>query len=297
MTAQDPFIAEEASWTVDGIRLAGVVSGPEDGIRVLAMHGWLDNAESFSVLRKFLPQVRLVALDMPGHGLSGHRSADSGYQIWDDLPQIVGVLDALGWEDCVILGHSRGALIGGLLAAAAPERISGLVTLDGVAPHPFDERETATQLRTFLKDRNRLRERKPRIFKSPEEYAERRSRSGEPPAIALALAERALERTEEGYAWRGDPRLSGASAIKLSQAQINGILSSIKVPVLNVWATASERLRQFAEAGRQAAQSNISDLTSVEIPGHHHWHMEEACAPEIASAIRAFLIERIATRT
>jgi pimeloyl-ACP methyl ester carboxylesterase len=129
-----PTVTEQAqTWTVEGLQLAGLVSGPADGIPVLALHGWLDNAASFSALRPFLTQARLVAIDMPGHGLSDHRSTDSGYQIWDDLPQLAGLLDQFGWERCVLLGHSRGAMISTLLAAAFPERVDALITLDGMA--------------------------------------------------------------------------------------------------------------------------------------------------------------------
>lgn len=43
-------IGEDCSWEIDGLRLAGLVWGPEDGTPVLALHGWMDHAESFRAL-------------------------------------------------------------------------------------------------------------------------------------------------------------------------------------------------------------------------------------------------------
>ncbi len=280
---------EEQSWNVEGLTLAGLVHGPVDGTPVLALHGWLDNAASFNALARFLPNARLVALDMPGHGLSDHRSADAGYQIWDDLPQLAGLLDQLGWDKCFLLGHSRGAMISTLLAAVAPERVSGLITMDALMPYPADDEAIVSQLGAFLKDRERLLRQTSRVFSTREDYIARRSRAGEPANIAEQLSHRALRPVEGGFEWRGDPRLSGASAIKLNKGQCDAMLKALTMPVINIWATPSERMKKLNDAAKAAAATHIIDLTVADVAGHHHWHMEEATARQIAKVIEAFL--------
>ncbi|MCG8335651.1 MAG: hypothetical protein MJE63_14115, partial [Proteobacteria bacterium] len=47
--------------------------GNKKGQKILALHGWLDNAATFDHLAPLLPEVDLVALDFPGHGFSAHR--------------------------------------------------------------------------------------------------------------------------------------------------------------------------------------------------------------------------------
>ncbi len=274
---------------LDGLIIAGLAFGPQEGMPVLALHGWLDNAASFEVLAAAMPGTRLLAIDMPGHGLSGHRTVDAGYQIWDDLPQLVSLMDKLGWEQCVLLGHSRGAMIATLLAAAMSERVRALITLDGMVPFPAEDGDIVTQLRSFLLDRERLSKRAPRIFKSVEEFVERRSRAGEPTHIAARLANRALGQTGAGYVFRGDARLSGASALKLNLNQIEAVLKALEVPVLNIWATPNERLLKLMNSARQMARQHVADLATVDIAGHHHWHMEDEPARRIAGAIQEFL--------
>ncbi|MED5315238.1 MAG: alpha/beta fold hydrolase, partial [Pseudomonadota bacterium] len=83
------------SVTADGLTYAGLEWGDPDGYPILALHGWLDNALSFSVIAPFLSEYRLIALDLSGQGLSDHRSPDATYHIWDDVPQLLSVVATL----------------------------------------------------------------------------------------------------------------------------------------------------------------------------------------------------------
>lgn len=64
---------EEVRLSLPHIELAAHLFGPEDGLPVIALHGWLDNANSFARLAPRLEGLRIVALDLAGHGHSGHR--------------------------------------------------------------------------------------------------------------------------------------------------------------------------------------------------------------------------------
>ena len=59
-----------------GLTVATRCWGPKDGVPVLALHGWLDNASSFDLVAPALAAagMRVVAVDLPGHGLSDHRA-------------------------------------------------------------------------------------------------------------------------------------------------------------------------------------------------------------------------------
>ncbi|MEO1171337.1 MAG: alpha/beta fold hydrolase [Myxococcota bacterium] len=69
---------EELTIEIPGLALAAVAYGPADGVPVLALHGWLDNAASFEPLGPKLTGCRVVVLDSAGHGRSEHRAAHAG---------------------------------------------------------------------------------------------------------------------------------------------------------------------------------------------------------------------------
>jgi pimeloyl-ACP methyl ester carboxylesterase len=125
---------EEVRLRLPHIELAAHLYGPEDGQPVIALHGWLDNAASFSRLAPLLPGLRIVALDFAGHGHSDHRPPGASYAIWDYAHDVLQVAEQFGWQRFSLLGHSMGAIVSVLLAAAMPERIERLALIDGLIP-------------------------------------------------------------------------------------------------------------------------------------------------------------------
>lgn len=275
-------------WEVDGLRLAGLDWGPQDGIPVLALHGWMDHADSFRELAPRLTGCHVVALDLSGQGLSDHRAAHATYNIWDDLPQIDTLLDRLGWADCVLLGHSRGGNIASLFAAARPGRVRALVALDSLVPAP-SRADFVHTLRAFVEQTRQRKTRPPRSFATREDYVARRQDQGNSRATSEALMDRALEKGAEGYRMRGDPRLFASSAVKLTQADVESVLRALQCPVLNIWATDGLKLRPgFTELARRA-QELVERYETVEIAGDHHFHLAPEAAERIARAIGDFL--------
>jgi pimeloyl-ACP methyl ester carboxylesterase len=279
--------ASPVHWRINGLEVAGLTWGQPGEKRLLALHGWLDNAASFAVVAPLLTGYQVVALDLTGHGRSARRSADASYQIWDDLPEILGVLDALCWQTFDLVGHSRGAIISTLLASAFPERVSRLVLLDAVAPDAVAEESFPMQLRTSLLDKQRLLHKPNRTFPTFDEAVASRAIRGLSEAAARLLVERNLHDSAEGPEWMTDPRLRGASAVKMTAAQIQSVLTALTMPTLLM--LAADTPAQYREVADWASQY-INNLTVLEIAGGHHFHMEEPAA-EVAQRLREFLSE------
>ena len=101
----------------DSAGLSG--KGPEPAI--LAVHGITANSRCWDTMAHELAGGRrLVALDLRGRG--GSDKPEHGYNLDNHCGDIDGVLDHLGLERAVLMGHSLGAYICLAYAATRPQR-------------------------------------------------------------------------------------------------------------------------------------------------------------------------------
>ena len=155
--------AKEKKFHVFGQTLAGL-SWDGQGEPVLALHGWLDNAASYLPLASQW-QRPMVALDFSGHGHSDHRPDGVVTHLVDHVRDVLAVADQLGWQRFSLVGHSMGAGIACLFAAAFPERVSRLVLIEGLGPPSTPGEEVANTLRKALDDMMALADkRKPGLW-------------------------------------------------------------------------------------------------------------------------------------
>lgn len=101
----------------------------EQGDRcIVLLHGYL---ESMLVWDDFVPllykRVRVVTLDLPGHGISVVRGTCHSMDFLADT--VADALTALGVDRFTVAGHSMGGYVALALAERHPERLDGLVLL------------------------------------------------------------------------------------------------------------------------------------------------------------------------
>src|SRR5215216_5849173 len=95
--------------TRDGVELAYEVHGVEHDapLTVVLVHGWAGNRGHWERQVAFLAdRYRVVALDLAGHGDSGLGRADWNLPAFGD--DVVAVVDAVGVDNAVLVGHSMG---------------------------------------------------------------------------------------------------------------------------------------------------------------------------------------------
>ena len=111
------------------------------GKPILCIHGITANCRSWDTLAQALaPEYHVMAMDLRGRGLSDKPS--QGYSLDYHLKDINCLLDDLGIDRVVIMGHSLGAFIGLAFAAAYPDRTDRLILVDGggdLSPEQFEE--------------------------------------------------------------------------------------------------------------------------------------------------------------
>ena len=274
------------SLPVAGSTVAGLRSPVSDGLRVLALHGWLDNAASFVPLAAQLPELELVAIDLPGHGHSAHLPPGTQYNTPGAICHVLDVADALGWDRFVLLGHSMGAGIASLTAAAAPERVERLIAIEALGGLRGPENETAQRLREHVRAARALPSRKLRVF--PDLAAPIRARMmanqlSEP--CARLLVERGVKPVEGGYSWCSDQRLMLPTAMRLSEAQIDDLLAAIECPTQVIYATPAQPY--YPEPLRSQRIGLLREGHLAVFPGTHHLHMEHPA--QVGGVIQGFL--------
>lgn len=285
-----------------GLDMAGLASfsaqdsgtnvAPDQQIPLLALHGWLDNAESLAPLLRLLPQSNKLALDFVGHGLSAHPPPQQHRPFLDYVDDVLGTLDYLDWPQIDLIGHSMGGGVAVLFAAAFPERVRKLVLLDSLGPVASQPSNFATDLRRGLLARRKVADKQLPVYGSVADALAARVRADnlgggaiKPPEVAQAMVERGLKPVPGGWTWRTDPRLTTPSPSRFGEPQVLSAIAAIRAPILVV--LAEPRANFLSGPYAETRLAALSGAQIERIPGGHHVHLEQTGA--VASLINEFL--------
>ncbi len=126
------------SWQEDyiianGVKLHYVTQG--DGQLMLMLHGFPEFWYSWRhQIPEFARDYKVVALDLRGYNDSDKPKDVSAYQITELVNDIKGVIQGLGYESCVLVGHDWGGMIAWSVAYTYPELVDKLIVMN--IPHP-----------------------------------------------------------------------------------------------------------------------------------------------------------------
>lgn len=116
----------------NGIALHVVERGSPAGTPVLLLHGVTDSWRSFEPVLPHLPDsIRAIAPSQRGHGDSDRPAG--GYRTRDFAADAAALIDRLGCERAVIVGHSMGTANALRFALDYPDRTLGLVLVGAFA--------------------------------------------------------------------------------------------------------------------------------------------------------------------
>jgi len=280
--------AEEIVLDTKRGRIAGI-RWPADGApKALCLHGLLDNAASFIPLAAWLGDLDVVALDFVGHGRSYHHPPVAPYYFTDYLWDLDASLDELGWPSCHLVGHSLGAAVASLYAAAAPERIRSLTMLDALGAISESPAKLGGRLQKSLQSvRNGPRPPKP--YDSLEDMVRaHQAKSDLPAELARLICTRSARQVGDHFEWTYDPALQWVSPIVISEEQALAYLGAITAPILSITATPYAPFvdQQKFEARKRAMPHGCHELW----PGQHHLHMDQAAA--VAARVQSFVLEQ-----
>ncbi len=241
--------------------------------KLLCVHGWLDNANSFLPLFPYLDNVEIVAIDLPGHGLSSPIGDNAYYHLLEAGLLLPRVVEALGWPSCHLLGHSLGGNLATIAAVADAAQFESLVLLESLGPLTEPAEQLPARLTKALEHRRAAHRYDSRTFATPQQAVETRLAAAKMSQRAAELIiERQLKPVEGGWQWSFDPKQRMASSVYLSEDQVTALLESLSLSTLVVLAEDGYLASRTETSSRLA---KIPRLVQVTVPGNHHMHMDD----------------------
>ncbi len=123
--------------TINGVPIRYEDSGG-DGQAVLFSHGFLMDHTMFDEqIDALVPDYRCIRWDERGFG---DTPAPGPFSYWDSANDAIGVLDACGVDQAVLVGMSQGGFLSLRAALAHPDRVKAVVLIDSAAD--IDDAET-----------------------------------------------------------------------------------------------------------------------------------------------------------
>ncbi len=277
-------IPKEVEIQLQGRKLTGKRWGQEGNTPVMALHGWLDNANSFDLIAPVLADFDIFALDFAGHGRSDHRPLHTPYLGELDVQDVIAVANHLQWEHFSLLAHSMGAEVSTHIIGLFPDRIERLFAIDGYAGSVSHEKWLKTY-RDSIDVNLTKKARALRVFPDREEMARGVSKAtGQTVASARILVERGSKKVDGGYSWISDPRVRWSDALGITYKQMDHNVASFDGEILVVGA--NNGLKWYREDLPRLA-SKFEHLRFITIDGSHHVHMD-ADTTELVQLIQNF---------
>ncbi|GAL12170.1 predicted hydrolase/acyltransferase [Vibrio astriarenae] len=256
---------------------------------IVFLHGWLDNSASFdSVITELMqlqPNTRYIAVDLPGHGWSDHKSLGQSYGFHEYLDDISQLLSKLSANRCLIVGHSLGALLASCYSAAFPEFVVGLVQIEGFMPMAEPAENHPQRIRNAIVSRQRIRQKSVKSMASFEVALAKRTRANQLAyELITPIVQRGTVEREGRCFWRHDRRLLAESIYRMSPEHAQAIVENIYCPWTLILGS------QGYQTLKSQWMSYLANDQVVTIDGGHHCHLEQ---PKQVAHIISGLVNKI----
>ena len=300
--------------------------------KILCLHGWLDNAASFnrlapSLIESMSSPTELIALDFPGHGLSGHKSADGPPQLLAEYAYYVAeCVEALRWgsigavkggenDKITVIGHSMGGGVSVVFGAAFPELCSSLILLEGGGPLARNAKDCARHVRAACQRRlksNKL------LFSDKSSSSEGRSNGARvyPNLVSAVearlatvkrmpgeqymseeaandLVSRAVvpssDSNSEAVIFRHDPRLQWPSLQYFTREQVEACYHDLHEANVPVCVLVADDGYPIDSLSEKAIREILRPSVVKKLSGSHHFHADPDTVGPIVTEIVQFM--------
>jgi haloacetate dehalogenase len=266
-----------------GAEINTVIGG--SGLPVLMLHGAPQSLITWRLIAPDLAKdFTLVMCDLRGYGDSSKPPDGDNHANYSKRPMAqdgVDVMQHLGYNRFLVVGHDRGGRVGTRMALDHPDKVLKLVVMDIVPAHYLYSHVTLDFVRAYFHWFNYLRD-------APGPENELKAQNEAALARATNEAQREYLRTsatmENIHAMCEDYRASASIDLTLDNADFKAG-KKIQCPVLTLWAANGAMGKQFDVLSIWKEEG--VNVSGKGLPGNHS--LQESAPKETLEEIRRFL--------
>ncbi len=254
---------QHKSCIVNELHCQYTVSGNKGSFDIVWLHGWGDQAATFSAVLANMPSAsRHFALQLPGFG--GSQAPKSPWGVTEYAHFVAAWMEKLGLKNVVLIGHSNGGAMAVMLASQRPDLIAKLVLIAASGIRSTAEQRLHRQAFKLLAKTGRV------VTK--------------PLNATMREKLKRLLYKKAGSDYLLVPHMQ-ESFKKVVAEDVRGSASAVRQPVLLIWGEADEATPLFMG---EAYASVLPESRLITIPGASHFvHQEQ---PErVARDIQEFV--------
>lgn len=254
-----------------GLNIHAVEWGQGDKT-IVCHHGFLDHARTWHKIIEQLPDdYRVIAVDARGHGNSDWVGDGGYYHFQEYVRDLDAVINALVPEPCVLMGHSMGGRVSSVYAGTFPEKVTGLVLVEGSGPTTTEAGDYPKLMRAWIESTRTARQKERKPLASVQAAAERLQMSNPrlSDQLALDLATHGTEKIEQGFRWKFDPLHMSKSPLPVTLDIAKNFNSHFDKPVLIFRGSDSDA---HCDTGENGGWPGSVALVDIEQAGHMIQH-------------------------
>lgn len=279
--------------------------------KILLIHGWLDNSNSFNILAPKLADngYEATAIDILGHGHSDHAPLSSYNHFSHMVCHVKEVVDSMKESNSngkiSIVGHSMGGAVALMFASTYPELIDRLVMIESIGMVTKPAEDVVKTLRKGIEDIEKFdHTRIPKKVSMEVAVQARVNAVTRYPGDQWISREAAYELVKRGtitheknendnfasiVSFRYDRRLMNTSLVYYTPQQLNIFFESLESEVLIILADQGWPFSRTQHEKNRHILERKKLLTQIRLPGSHHLHLDKSTADATADAVGAFL--------